>query len=340
MLLTLNDPIMKRLSFLSILTLIVVSSCKVSGPKIGFMLPHLNNHRYLIEKSVFIERVEKLGGKVLFRVADNDEEKQIQQLKEILKEGIDILVLDPVNRFRGAEMVRMAHDKGIKVISYDRLVANCDVDALITFDANAIGKQMADYAIKNKPTGNYIILGGDKSDVNAVMIDSAVEKSLGPSIKSGNIRIIHKSYIEKYSPEDAENTVTTCLNLSLEKLDVIITSGDAIAQGAIKALQKFGLDGQVFITAQNGELFACKNILAGKQSMTIYKPVKKMAALAAEIAVNLYKGDKISQYFKSTLFNGSIDVPSYFFDVITVDASNMKSTIIADGFYSESEVYN
>ena len=74
--------------------------------------------------------------------------------------------------------------------------------------------------------------------------------------------------------------------------------------------------------------------------MTIYKPVKKMAAAAAEIAVNLYKGDKISHFFKSTLFNGSIDVPSYFFDVITVDASNMKTTIIADGYHTESDVYN
>jgi D-xylose transport system substrate-binding protein len=266
---------MIRLVFLSILTLFLVSSCKTSGPKVGFMLPNFNSKRYLIEKDVFTATVEALGGKVLFMQADNDEEKQIQQLHEILKEKIDILVLDPVNRFRGAEMIRMAHDKGIKVISYDRLVANCDVDALITFDANATGKQMADYSIKNKPTGNYIILGGDKSDINAVMINSAVEKSLEPSLKSGNIKVLFKTYIEKYSREDAENTVTTCLNLSLEKPDVIITSSDAMAQGAINALQKSGLVGKVIVTGQNGELSACKNILAGKQSITIYKPVRK-----------------------------------------------------------------
>ena len=315
-------------------------SCKSSGPKIGFMLPHLNIKRYQIEKDVFTAKVKELGGQVLFMSADNDEEKQIQQLKELIKEGIDILVLDPVNRFRGAEMVRFAHDKGIKVISYDRLVANCNVDALVTFDANAIGKQMADYAISKKPVGNYIVLGGDKSDINAVLINSAIEKSLEPSIKSGNIKVLFKTYVEKYSADEVENIVSTCINLSLKKPTAILTSSDVMAQGAINALRKAGLDGQVILTAQNGELSACKSILAGKQSMTIYKPVKKMASSTAEIAIKLSKGEKVSQLFTATLFNGSIDVPTYYFDVITVDASNMKSTVIADGFYTEAEIYN
>lgn len=325
-------------TILSLLSLI--SSCKSSGPRVGFMLPHTNIKRYLVEKDAFTSKIEALGGKALFRSADNDEEKQIQQLKEIINEGIDILVLDPVNRFRGAEMVRFAHDHGIKVISYDRLVANCDVDALVTFDAYAIGKKMAEYSLSKKPSGTYIIFGGDKSDVNAVMINEAVEKSLENAVKSGNIKVLFRSFIEKYSLEDTENTLNTCLNFSLEKPDVVITASDAMAQGVINALQTSGLTGQTIVTGQNAELNACKNILAGKQSMSIYKNVKKMASTTAEIAINLCKGEKIKNIFNAKLNNGSIDVPSYFFDVVSVDASNMKSTVIADGFYSEAEIFN
>jgi D-xylose transport system substrate-binding protein len=304
------------------------------------MLPHLNSKRYLVERDAFTAKVEGMGGKVIFKSADNDEEKQIQQLKEIMKEGIDLLVLDPVNRFRGAEMVRMAHDKGIKVISYDRLVANCDVDALVTFDANAIGKQMVDYALSKKPSGNYIILSGDKSDINAVMVNDAVVKELEPSVKSGNVKILYKTYIETYSEKESENVISTCLRLSPDKPDVVITSGDAMVQGVLSALEKEKVPGPVITTGQNADLFALKSILAGKQSMTIYKGVKKMASTTAEIAVKLSKGENIKNFFKSTLFNGSVDVPAYFFDVITVDASNLKSTVIADGFYTEDEVYN
>ena len=304
------------------------------------MLPNTASRRYLVEKEVFTAKVEQMGGKVFFKSAENDEEKQIQQLKEIIKEGIDVLVLDPVNRFRGAEMVRMAHSKGIKVISYDRLVANCDVDALVTFDANAIGKQMAEYALSKKPVGKYIILNGDKSDINAVMIGDALEKSLGQAVKSGNIKIMYKTYVEKYSQDDSENIISTCFRLSLESPNVIITSSDAMAQGVINACGKKDDALHMLITGQNADLYACRNIIAGKQSMTIYKAVKKLASTSAEIAVKLSKGDKIESFFKSTLFNGNREVPACFFDVITVDVSNLKSTVIADGFYSENEIYN
>lgn len=322
------------------LLLFLFSSCKSTAPKIGFMLPNDNVRRYLVERDVFTAKVKEMGGEVLFKSAENDEEKQVQQLKDILQEGIDVLVLDPVNRFRGAEMVRMAHNKGIKVISYDRLVANCDVDALVTFDANAIGKQMAEYTLSKKPSGNYIILGGDKSDINAVMIDDAVEISLGQAVKSGNIKIMYKTFVEKYSQDDSENIVSICLQLSDKKPDAIITSSDAMANGAITALEKAKMNESVVITGQNAELYACKHILSGKQTMTIYKAVKKLASSTAEIAVRISRGDRIGSFFKATLFNGATNVPANFFDVIPVDNSNLKSTVIADGFYKESEVFN
>ncbi|HEY4785635.1 MAG TPA: substrate-binding domain-containing protein [Bacteroidales bacterium] len=319
--------------------MLVLTSCQKSGPTIGFMLPHMGNRRYVVEKAAFTKRVEELGGKVIFMSADNDEEKQITQAKEILKQGIDVLVLDPVNRFRAAEMIRLAQDKDVKVISYDRLVANCNVDALITFDPAAIGNQMTSYALSRRPEGKYIILGGDKSDINAVLVGKAVEKSLEPAIKSGKIRILYESYLDKYSEDDAKNELAACLKLSMEKPDAIITSGDFLANGAIDVLSTYGWNDEVLVTGQNGELVALKNILKNKQAMTVYKPVKKMATTTAEIAVDLSKGKKVKNFFKSSIFNGSVDVPSTFLDVITVDATNIKSTVIADGFYTDEEVF-
>jgi D-xylose transport system substrate-binding protein len=92
----------------------ILASCKKSEIKVGFMLPNIKTERYQAERDVFLAKGKELGVQVLFAEADNNEEKQIQQLQVMLKDGIDILVLDPVNRFRAAGMVRMAHDKGIK----------------------------------------------------------------------------------------------------------------------------------------------------------------------------------------------------------------------------------
>ena len=334
---------MKNINYIIYLFIIIligtfVESCSKKGPLVGFMLPRLTAKRYNIEKDVFTAKIRELGGDVIFMSADNDEEKQNAQIDEILKQNIDILVLDPVNRFKAADMVRAAHKKGIKVISYDRLIANCDVDQLMTFNAYSIGNQMTQYAINKIPQGNFFILGGDKSDMNAIMINEAIETTLLSPIKSGNIKIVYKTFIEKYSSDDAEHEIKRFLDLSGEVPDVILASSDMLASGAINACKKFGLEGKVLITGQDGEIFACKNILKGYQAMTIYKPVKKLATLAAEVSIKIANGENVDDYFKDKIFNGKLDIPATLLDVITVDAINLKSTIIADGMITEAEL--
>jgi D-xylose transport system substrate-binding protein len=328
----------KKLITLTFASIILAFSCKKTGPVIGFMLPHMTIKRYPIERDVFTQKVHELGGEVIFMSADNDEMKQFEQVKEILSKNIDILVLDPVNRFKAAGMVRAAHQKGIKVISYDRLIANCDVDYLMTFDASAIGKQMSEYVTNKMPNGKYYILGGDKTDMNAIMIDDAVTKSLAPSVTSGKINILCKMFIEKYAADEAEYQVSRYIKLSQEKPDVIIASADMLATGALKALKKFNLDGKVLITGQGGELANCKNILSGKQAMTIYKPVKLMAELAANLSMKMAKGEDVTDAFQNKLFNGSNEIPATLLKVITVDAANLRKTIVGDGMVSEAEL--
>jgi D-xylose transport system substrate-binding protein len=329
----------KLFIFVFIFCLFLGTSCsKKNGPTIGFMLPHMNTKRYTIERDEFTKKVKELGGDVVFMSADNDEIKQIQQVNEILQKDIDILVLDPVNRFRAADMVRSAHDKGIPVISYDRLVANCDIDAFITFDANAIGSKMTTYAINKVPHGKYLILNGDKLDINAVLINEAIQKTLAPSVASGNIEIVYQSFIEKYAADEAAYELGKYFDLSMEFPDVILCAGDMLAQGAISAIHNYAIDKKIVITGQDAAVCACKEILNGNQTMTIYKPVKKMAHMTAEIAVNLSKGKKTNTFFKNKIFNGMIEVPAIFLDVIVVDASNLRNTVLAEGFITEAEL--
>jgi D-xylose transport system substrate-binding protein len=330
----------RNLYIITVVCLFLTASCtKKKGPTIGFMLPHMTIKRYPIERDAFTQKVKELGGDVIFMSADNDEAKQLQQLNEILQKDIDILVLDPVNRYRAAEMVRAAHNKNIPVISYDRLVANCDVDAFLTFDASAIGTKMTAYAINKVPAGKYIILNGDKSDINAILIDEAIEKTLAPSVASGKITTVYHSFIEKYDPDEAEYLMGKYFDLSQDLPDVILCTSDMLAKGALKAILGHNIDKKIIITGQGAEISACKEVLNGNQAMTIYKPVKKMAVMTAEIAVQISNGKKIDAFFKNKMFNGKKDIPSTFLDVIVIDAGNLNSTVVADGFMTEAELH-
>ncbi|WP_016583915.1 substrate-binding domain-containing protein, partial [Yersinia pestis] len=109
------------------------------------------------------------------------------------------------------------------------------------------------------------------------------------------------------------------------------------AGGAIQALAAQGLAGKVAISGQDADLAAIKRIVAGTQTMTVYKPISKLANDAAEIAVTLGNGEQPKA--NSTLNNGMKDVPAYLLTPIQVDKNNIDSTIIADGFHKKADIY-
>ena len=119
-------------------------------------------------------------------------------------------------------------------------------------------------------------------------------------------------------------------------LDAVVVSNDGTAGGAIQALQEDGLAGKVLVTGQDADLAACQRILRGTQAMTVYKPLKNLATLAARVAVEVARGQKPTT--SATLDNGVKKVPSIFEKVISVDKDNLMSTVVADGFHKASDL--
>jgi D-xylose transport system substrate-binding protein len=333
---------MKRITIRAISYLLIVfifCSCNNNKLKIGFMLPHMGNKRYPIERDVFILKIKEYGGEVFFFTADNDPQKQMDQLDELINKGVDIVVLDPVNRFTAAGMVRKIHKKGIKIISYDRLIANCAPDAFVSFDGRMIGEQMASYVISKKPNGNYVIFNGDKSDANAVWINEGFYKILSPYISSGKITVTFETFIENWSEADANNAFETYLKCFTNKPDVILASSDFLSRGCINALITNNYSpSEVLITGQGAEPFSCRYMLNGQQTMSVYKSVKKLATLAANLAVKMARDENYSDILTTTANNGKYEIPANFLKPQVVDSSSIRSIVVVDGMLTENEL--
>ncbi|MGC8804233.1 MAG: substrate-binding domain-containing protein [Bacteroidales bacterium] len=297
-------------------------------PKIGFILPNLNNKRYLIEQAYVTEKCRENQIELFFAASDNDEHKQLIQFDEMLQKGAEVIILDPVNRYTAAAMVRKAHEAGVKVISYDRLIVGCKPDAYISFDARKIGELLADYAIKSKPRGKYIILNGDKSDINAVWIQEGILKRLQPALEVGDITISFSMFVENWSESEARHLLQKYLQLSLDTPTAILCSSDLMARGCIAALKGAAIDlHTIFITGQNAEPYACKAILEGQQSMTIYKPVRQLADLAINIALRHIQNSSTSDLLPQRINNGTADIPAQLLDAVPIDAVSINLLI-------------
>jgi D-xylose transport system substrate-binding protein len=329
---------MKNLIFL-----VLVFSClnckEKESIKVAFLFPHFKSDRYLKEKDYFTEKVKELGGEAIIVDANYDQDLQIKQSKDFLDQGLKVLVLGAVNANLAAIIVREAHEKHAVVIAYDRLIKNADLDLYLSFQYQLVGKEMVDYITKLKPEGEYLIIGGDKSDYNAVQVNKGQMNALDSYVKSGKIKIMYNIFIEEWNPENAGIETEYYLNLSDHYPDAIICSSDRLASGVIKTLEKHEIEGKVLITGMDADKLACRHIIEGKQTMSVYKPFKKLAFLAAESAMKMAKGQKITD-INDKIWNGKIDVPSILIEPIAVDKNNLKSTVIADGLISEKEIYS
>lgn len=325
-------------AIVSLLLALVLFSCKNNQDiKVGFLLPNFTDSRYLKDRDFFVAKFKSLGGIVDVNNAENDAQKQEDQAKELIQNGAKVLVITAVNQNSAATIVRLAHSSGVKVIAYERLIRNSDVDYYISFDHYKVGEIQGSYAVKHKNSGNYVIMCGDKRDNNAELIMKGQLDALKSAVSSNGIKLVYKSYIEDWSDDGAYFEMRRVLKLLNEKVDAVLTANDGMAGGAIKALDEFQPGYPVIVTGLDADIFACKRIMSGKQSMTVYKSFRVQAEMAANIAFKIAKGEKITEA-NTVIDNGMKPVSSISLVGVGVDKSNIGGTIIADGFYTEQQL--
>ncbi|MDU4433944.1 MAG: substrate-binding domain-containing protein, partial [Pluralibacter gergoviae] len=157
-----------------------------------------------------------------------------------------------------------------------------------------------------------------------------------PLIDSGKIKVVGDQWVDGWLPENALKIMENALTANKNKIDAVVASNDATAGGAIQALQAQGLAGKVAISGQDADLAGIKRIIAGTQTMTVYKPITRLANTAAEIAVELGNGQQPKS--DTTLNNGLKEVPARLLTPIEVNKDNIDATVIKDGFHKKSDL--
>jgi D-xylose transport system substrate-binding protein len=315
----------------------VLSSCKSKNElTFGLLLPSFNDEYFVHAKQYFEQSITEMGGKVITYDGQNNESLQIQQGSDLIKSGVSVIVICAINANSAGAIVREAHENGVQVLAYDRLILNCDLDYYVTYNSVKIGELMASYALKKQPKGNYLLFYGEATDMNAGFVKDGIFNILNSSINSGDINVLYQTYIEDWSGANAYNKMSKILAFSDQLPDVLISSYDGMSTQSIVALEEAGLAGKVLVTGQNGEIEAFQNIVSGKQTMTIYKPVKTLAEKSASVAWELATNRKTEG--EQLVNNRRIMVKSTLLDAILVDKNNLKEEIIDKGIYSEEEL--
>jgi D-xylose transport system substrate-binding protein len=319
----------------------VFSGCtdkRTKPVRVGFLLHALDKERWETDRDFFVEKVAELGGTVDVQIADNDAAKQLAQAKELLANGVDVIVVVPVDQFTAAEIVNEAHASNIKVVSYDRLIKNCELDYYVSTDNVEIGTLQANYLTTIRPVGNYALIGGAKNDNNSQFLYLGQMNVLQPLVEKGDIKIVYNEFTESWEENEGYEHTQKILTKE-QNVDAIIAGNDAIAMGVVRALREAGKEEQVLVAGMDADLKNLQEIVAGHQTCTVYKPYDKLAATAAELAVKLARGEEFENTFQ-TVSNGEKLVPAVFHNAMIVNRQNLKLTVISEGYQTEEAVYN
>jgi len=307
--------------------------------KIGFAMATVKEERWQRDRDAFEAHCKEVNVECVITVADNSSSRQANDVDNLLTQGVDVLVIAPQEATEAAAMVEKAKAQGVPVISYDRLINSDKIDLYISHQVPVIGRKIAEYALAKRPTGNYVMVYGASTDNNAHIMKKEQLAVLQPAIDRGDIKIVADQMIPDWKNDLALSFAENSLTKENDNVQAFVVSNDGMAGGVIQALGRRGLTGKVLVTGQDAGLEALQNVAAGKQTMTIYKPIIPLASQAVDSAIKLAKKEPLTTTpFKNDQLGGK-EVPAILLEVTVVDKDNLMDTVIKDGYAKYDDVY-
>ena len=302
--------------------------------QIGMSFDSFVIERWQRDRDIFVSTAKELGAEVNVQNANGDLEQQKKQINYFIDKGMDVIVIICIDSKGLTEEVQRAKDAGIKIIAYDRLLMDSDIDLYITFDNEEVGTMMGQALVDNGLAGGKVLmLGGSAVDSNVTM----VEKGFRKVMEDNQVTILDSMHADGWKAELASAYVYDHMDV-VSEADAIMCGNDDLASKVVHALKEKRMAGDIMVVGQDADLEACQRIVEGTQVMTVYKPVEKLAQKAAECAVLLAENKELPKE-TVTIENGAYEVPYIGLEPISVDKNNINDVIIGSGFHLKEDVY-
>jgi len=324
------------------------------GKKVAVAMPTQSSERWMHDGANMKAQLEELGYTVDLQYAEDDVQAQVSQIENMIAAGANCLVIAAIDSDALVNVEQQAKDAGIPVIAYDRLLMNTDaVSYYATFDNKGVGTKIGQYivehcgATKDDPKTIELFMGSP-DDNNAHMLYAGLMEQIQPLLDEGAL-VCKSGQLDFESNNtlrwDQQTAMKRCEDILTryyadEDLDIIASAFDGLSYGCMSALEGAGYTDANWpmITGQDAELMACKHIISGKQTMSIYKDTRLLASKCVTMVQAVLEGAEPEINDTEQYNNGKIVVPSYLCEPVPVDKDNYKEIIIGGGYYTEEQL--
>jgi D-xylose transport system substrate-binding protein len=328
----------------AVLAGVALSLCWVgaAGAKdkiIGVSWSNFQEERWKTDEAAIKATISAAGDRYISADAQSSAQKQLTDIESLIAQGANALIVLAQDSSAIAPAVQKAVDEGIPVIGYDRLIENPNA-FYITFDNKEVGRMQARSVFAVKPRGNYAFIKGSSADPNADFLLSGQMEVLQNAIAAGAITNVGEAYTDGWLPANAQRNMEQILTKTNNKVDAVVASNDGTAGGAIAALAAQGMAGGVAVSGQDGDHAALNRIALGTQTVSVWKDARALGKKAAEVALLLADGKKMSEIPGVAKFADGpkkIEMNSFFLTPIPITKDNLDVVIDA-GWIGKDEV--
>lgn len=331
-----------------------VSRNSATTHKIGVAMPTKNLQRWIQDGQNIEQSLREKGYAVNLQYADNDVDLQATQISGMIQEGCEVLVIAAIDGTKLTECLAAAKDAGVVVIAYDRLIMETDaVSYYASFDNRMVGRLQGEYIekaldLKNaKGPFHMEVFTGDSGDNNSKFYYDGAMEVLKTYMDSGKLLVPsgqtskQECSIAGWSAENAGKRMKDLLAKYYadgKKLDAVLSPNDSIANGVANTLsEKYKGDFPV-LTGQDCDINSVKDILKGRQSMSVFKDTRILAAKASEMVAAVIDKKDVPINDTTSYDNGIGIIPSYLCEVVYTDADNYQEILLDSGYYTEDQL--
>ena len=305
---------------------------------VGVSWSNFQEERWKTDEAAIKKALEAAGAKYISADAQSSAAKQLTDVESLISQGANALIVLAQDSDAIAPAIEKATAEGIPVVGYDRLIENPEA-FYITFDNKEVGRMQAQGVFKVKPEGNYVFIKGSSADPNADFLFSGQMEVLKAAVDAGKIKNVGEAYTDGWKPENAQKNMEQFLTKNNNKVDAVVASNDGTAGGAIAALDAQGLAGSVPVSGQDADKAALNRVALGTQTVSVWKDSRELGKTAAEIALALASGKKMTEIPNVQTFDGGPKkqkMQSVFLKPLPITKDNLD-VVIKAGWISKAE---
>jgi D-xylose transport system substrate-binding protein len=304
---------------------------------IGVAMKTQQQRRWAFDVEAMQKQADELGVKLIVQWANDDADAQSSQVENLLSQGIDALIITPVDDKAAAASVTQAKSEGVPVVAYDIGVQGVPVDYFVIRDNPAVGELQAQGALEFAPEGNYALIEGDAANDVAQAIHTAHLDTLDGE----SPEIVYDQFTKNWDPTTALSEAENILSSNNDDVAAFLTANDGMATSAVQALRGRNLAGKVFVSGLDADPANLKLIDAGEQTMSVWTQIDEQGKIAVDVATQLAKGEEVTP--ETTVENGSdAPIPARVAPVVAVTKDNLcefVTDIAPEGWVTAEEVF-